>query len=76
MKQQGEQARLPKDRRHFHLLKYTCATHLLKTGDDLHFVQEWLGHSNIQNTVIYTPLVASSRAKKARKHFSNPPAFE
>lgn len=75
MKHYGEQAGLPKDKQHFHVLKHTCATHLLETGDDLRFVQDWLGHSNIQNTVIYTHLVSSSRAEKARKHFSKLPKF-
>lgn len=75
MKQHGEQAGLPKDKQHFHVLKHTCATHLLETGGDLRFVQDWLGHSNIQNTVIYTHLVSASRAEKARKHFSRLPHF-
>lgn len=75
MKQYGELARLPRDKRHFHVLKHTCATHLLEKGDDLRFVQDWLGHSNIQNTVIYTHLVSASRAEKARKHFSRLPRF-
>jgi site-specific recombinase XerD len=75
MKQYGKQAGLPKDKQHFHVLKHTCATHLLETGDDLRFVQDWLGHSNIQNTVIYTHLVSTSRAEKARRHFSKLPKF-
>jgi type 1 fimbriae regulatory protein FimB len=75
MKQYGEQSTLPRDKQHFHVLKHTCATHLIETGDDLRFVQDWLGHSNIQNTVIYTHLVSSSRAEKARKHFSKLPKF-
>jgi site-specific recombinase XerD len=75
MKHYGELARLPRDKQHFHVLKHTCATHLVETGDDLRFVQDWLGHSNIQNTVIYTHLVSSSRAEKARKHLSKLPHF-
>lgn len=75
MKHYGEQAVLPRDKQHFHVLKHTCATHLLETSDDLRFVQDWLGHSNIQNTVIYTHLVSASRAEKARKHFSKLPHF-
>ena len=75
MKHYGELAGLPRDKQHFHVLKHTCATHLLETGDDLRFVQNWLGHSNIQNTVIYTHLVSASRAEKARKHFSKLPKF-
>lgn len=75
IKQYGKTAGLPKDKQHFHALKHTCATHLLEAGDDLHFVQDWLGHSNIQNTVIYTHLVPASRAEKARKDFSKLPRF-
>ena len=75
MKQYGKLAGLPEDKRHFHVLKHTCATHLLEAGDDLRFVQDWLGHSNIQNTVIYTHLVSASRAEKARRHFSKLPRF-
>ena len=33
------------------------------------------GSFNIQNTVIYTHLVSSSRTEKARKHFSKLPHF-
>ncbi|MBV9925652.1 MAG: phage integrase family protein [Acidobacteria bacterium] len=60
MKQYGGLAGISKDKQHFHVLKHTCATHLLEAGDDLRFVQDWLGHPNIQNTVIYTHLHSSS----------------
>lgn len=75
MKHYGELAGLPRDKQHFHVLKHTCATHPLEIGDDLRFVQDWLGHSNIQNTVIYTHLVSAPRTEKARKHFSKLPKF-
>jgi integrase len=71
----GEQAGLPEDKRHFHVLKHSIATHLLDVSDDIRFVQDWLGHSNIQNTVIYARLVSSSRETKARKHFMKLPKF-
>lgn len=75
MKQYGERARLPEDKRHFHCLKHSIATHLLDAGADLRFVQDWLGHSNIQNTVIYTYLTSTSREEKARKIFLKLPRF-
>ncbi len=69
MKSYGEEAAIPKDKRHFHVLKHSIATHLLDAGAELRFVQDWLGHSNIQNTVIYTALVSHSREAKAREYF-------
>jgi integrase len=38
-------------------------------------LQDWLGHANIQNTVIYTALVSTSREAKARQHFLKLPKF-
>lgn len=69
MKRYGGEAGIPEDKRHFHVLKHSIATHLLDAGAELRFVQDWLGHSNIQNTVIYTALVSTSREAKAREYF-------
>jgi type 1 fimbriae regulatory protein FimB/type 1 fimbriae regulatory protein FimE len=71
----GETAKLPDDKRHFHVLKHSIATHLLDTGADIRFVQDWLGHANIQNTVIYAQISAGGRTKKAREHFQKMPKF-
>src|SRR5260370_39478117 len=75
MRKYGSLAKLPLEKQHFHVLKHTIATHLLEAGDDVRFLQDWLGHTNIQNTVIYTHLVSRSRLEKARKHFSKLPHF-
>ncbi len=75
MRKYGSLAKLPLEKQHFHVLKHTIATHLLEAGDDVRFLQDWLGHTNIQNTVIYTHLVSRSRIEKARKHFSKLPHF-
>ena len=75
MQYYGELAGIPEDKRTFHALKHSIATHLLEAGADLRFVQDWLGHSNIQNTVIYTHLVTRTKEQTARGLFQKLPSF-
>jgi integrase/recombinase XerD len=73
MKRYGGEARIPREKCHFHVLKHSIATHLLDADADLRFLQDWLGHANIQNTVIYAALVSHSREKKTREYFMRLP---
>jgi len=61
MKKFGEAAKITMEKRHFHLLKHSLTTHLLEAGVDLRFLQDWLGHANIRNTLIYAALVSHNR---------------
>jgi integrase len=49
MQTYGALAGLPIEKRKFHCLKHSIATHLLDAGADLAFVKDWLGRANIQN---------------------------
>ena len=50
-KQQGIAQRM-----HPHLLRHSCASHVLESSQDLRGVQELLGHADIATTQIYTHL--------------------
>ena len=41
---------------HFHQLRHSCGFHLANKGIDTRLIQDWLGHQNIQHTVLYTAL--------------------
>jgi site-specific recombinase XerD len=76
IKRYGALAKIPKDKRHFHVLKHSIATHLLDAGADLMFVKDWLGHARVENTLIYTKLVSTTRDERARHLFPKLPRIQ
>jgi len=41
----------------FYLTRHTCASRLVQRGVDITIVQKWMGHKNIQTTMIYAKLI-------------------
>jgi type 1 fimbriae regulatory protein FimB len=62
MKRYGALAGLPADKRHMHVLKHSCGTHLLSgRGLDVAEVQDHLGHADIRNTMVYARITNRRR---------------
>ncbi|MDQ4070296.1 MAG: tyrosine recombinase XerD [Actinomycetota bacterium] len=62
VRQYGEAVGLG-DRLSPHVLRHSCATHMLDHGADIRVVQELLGHASISTTQVYTK-VSSARLRQ------------
>ena len=52
-----------------HLLRHSCATHMLENGADIRFIQQLLGHARLDTTQIYTEVgILQLREVHARTH--------
>lgn len=73
MKRYAGKADIPEDKRHFHVLRHSIATHLMEAEAPIKFVQDWLGHKSIQNTLVYAQLTDPARDKQAERLFTTGP---
>jgi len=52
-----------------HSLRHSCATHMLRAGADIRYIQEMLGHASVATTQIYTKVeVTDLRAMHRQCH--------
>lgn len=75
MKKYSTKARLPKSKRHFHILKHSIAVHLLQAGAEIILVKELLGHKSIQNTLVYAQVVSKYRDERQVELFESKEVF-
>jgi site-specific recombinase XerD len=65
MRHYGALANIPEDRRHMHVLKHSCGTHLYERTGDIVLVQDHLGHRDIRSTSIYIAMSTKKREELA-----------
>ena len=57
-----------------HLFRHACATHLLEGGADIRYIQQLLGHANLETTALYTEVsIIQLQAVHARCHPADRP---
>ena len=67
VKKYGEMAGIDQKFCHAHIFKHTCATHLFDKGFHVEQVQDWLGHVNIQSTMVYAHTTNERRSQMANE---------
>jgi site-specific recombinase XerD len=50
-----------------HSFRYACATHMMKNGADIRYVQEMLGHEKLSTTQGYTKVVKGDLKRILRR---------
>jgi type 1 fimbriae regulatory protein FimB/type 1 fimbriae regulatory protein FimE len=67
MMKYGAMAGIPRKLCHFHILKHSCGTHLLEKGFGIEQVQDWMGHVNVQSTLVYAKITNRRRQQMAEE---------
>ena len=65
-----------KSRAHLHMLRTSCATHLLKKGMDIRNIQHYLGHKDIGTTSHYAMITESDVRSQWSRIMEDPPQSE
>jgi type 1 fimbriae regulatory protein FimB len=61
MKRYAKAAGISPVKAHMHALKHSCGTHLAEMDEPVVIIQDWLGHRNIANTMVYVEVTNKAR---------------
>lgn len=61
MREYCRRAGIPAEKAHPHALRHSAGVHRAEAGLDVRLIQDWLGHRNIRNTVVYTRISSPLR---------------
>lgn len=67
MQKYGRLAGIPSEKCHPHVLKHSCATHLLGRGLTVEDIADHIGHRNVQNTLIYASFGGNRRIERDKR---------
>jgi site-specific recombinase XerD len=59
-----QEAGIPKEKSHFHVLKHSLAIYILEQTGDIRLVQDVLGHKDIKSSAIYARYIDKKRDEK------------
>ncbi len=73
MKKYGQLAKIPEGHRHFHVLRHTCAVHLVQVQPPLNLIviRDWLGHRKLESTLIYANVSDKALSDAASKFYES-----
>lgn len=66
----AEKANLPRNHWNFHTLRHTCAVNMVDLDIPMRQIQDWLGHTSMQSTLIYANVSTLTREKTAERFFN------
>lgn len=62
-------AKLPEDKQHFHVLRHTCAVNMVDKEIPMRNIADWMGHRNINSTMVYARVSDMARNATAEKFY-------
>lgn len=66
-----KKAKIPEDKHHVHVLRHSCAVHMVDKEIPMVQIQDWLGHKSPVSTAVYAKVSDFARDKTAKQFFTS-----